>query len=114
MIGNNIKRLIKEKGLTQRQLAVNSECTESAISRYINGKREPNFATLKGITKALGIEADELLKDRPGEKTNFEKIKSMTVEEVSCVLTQLFYEVAQITNAKHYIKNWLQKEEEHG
>lgn len=63
MIGNNIKRLMKENGYTQKQLAIRSGCTEGAISRYVSNEREPKVRILKNIAIALGVTVDELVKD---------------------------------------------------
>lgn len=62
MIGKNIKRLMQDNGYTQKQLAMRSGCTESAISRYISDKREPNVRVLKNLAIALGVTVDELIK----------------------------------------------------
>lgn len=62
MIGNKIKHLMKKNGYTQKQLAMRSECTECAISRYVNNKREPSIKILKNLAIALGVTVDELLK----------------------------------------------------
>ena len=61
MIGDNIKWLMKKIGYTQKQLAINSGCTESAISRYIKNERAPGFNMLKKLSEALGVRVDELL-----------------------------------------------------
>ena len=63
MIGDNIKQLMKENGYTQKQLAVRSQCTESAISRYVNNEREPSIKILKKLAISLGVTVDELIKD---------------------------------------------------
>ena len=47
-------------------------------------------------------------------KTNFDRINNMTIEEAAHELTELFYKVAQNSNAEHYIRNWLQKEADDG
>lgn len=62
MLGENIKRLMKENGYTQKQLAIRSQCTESAISKYVNNEREPNIRILKNLSTALDVTVDELLK----------------------------------------------------
>lgn len=62
MLGENIKRLMKENGYTQKQLAMRSQCTECAISRYVNNEREPSIRILKNLSIALGVTVDELLK----------------------------------------------------
>ena len=63
MIGDNIKRLMKENGYTQKQLAIRSQCTEGAISRYVNNEREPSVKILKNLAISLGVTVDELIKD---------------------------------------------------
>lgn len=64
MLGDNIKRLMKENGYTQKQLAMRSQCTESAISRYVNNEREPSIKILKNLAIALGVTVDELIREK--------------------------------------------------
>ena len=63
MTGDNIRRLMKENGYTQKQLAVRSQCTEAAISRYVNNEREPSVKILKKVAVSLGVTVDQLIKD---------------------------------------------------
>ena len=42
--------------------------------------------------------------------THFDRIKAMSVEEMAEDLTKLFYEVVSYTNAKDYIKQYLESE----
>lgn len=42
-IGKKILRIMKEKGMSQKQLATASGITEAAISKYISGEREPRI-----------------------------------------------------------------------
>jgi transcriptional regulator with XRE-family HTH domain len=70
MLGDNIRRLMKENGYTQNQLAIRADCTESAISYYINNKREPCLRILARIAIALGVSVDTLLEGyETGAKT---------------------------------------------
>lgn len=69
MLGDKIKHLMKKNGYTQKQLAMRSGCTECAISRYINNKREPSIKILKNLAIALGVTVDELLKGERYEST---------------------------------------------
>ena len=62
MIGDNIRRFMKENGYTQKKLAMRSGCTEAAISRYINNEREPSIRILKNLAISLGVSVDELIK----------------------------------------------------
>jgi transcriptional regulator with XRE-family HTH domain len=61
MLGDRIKRLMKDNGYTQKQLAMRSGCTESAISRYVNNERTPRVKILKRLAIALGVTIDELV-----------------------------------------------------
>ena len=64
MLGQNITRLMKENGYTQRQLAMRAGCSECAISRYVNYEREPSIRILKNLAIALGVTVDELISER--------------------------------------------------
>ena len=53
-----IKEILKEKGLTQKDLAQKLDVTEMAVSKVINGS--PNVSTLERVADALGVEVSEL------------------------------------------------------
>ncbi|WWR19604.1 helix-turn-helix domain-containing protein [Lachnospiraceae bacterium JLR.KK009] len=61
-IGENIKRIRQEKGLTQKQLGnlCNPPMADSAIRRYEAGKANPKTETLCKIADALGVPEYEL------------------------------------------------------
>ena len=63
-LGGTIKRLMKENGYTQKQLAMRSGCTESAISRYVRNERTPSIRIMKNLAIALGVTVGELMKRR--------------------------------------------------
>lgn len=60
MIGENIKRLMKENGYTQMELALRSGCKQGSISSYVNNKQMPGMKILKNLAIALGVTVDEL------------------------------------------------------
>ncbi|MFW2490950.1 helix-turn-helix domain-containing protein [Clostridium chromiireducens] len=60
-IGNNIKLLRKNKGLTQKQLADMINVSVVTIQNYENGRREPNMETLQKISNSLGVKLNDLL-----------------------------------------------------
>lgn len=53
-----IKEILKEKGLTQKELAQKMGVAEISLSRSINGA--PTLTTLEKIAAALGVEVSEL------------------------------------------------------
>ncbi len=65
-IGENIKRIRKEKGLTQQQLAELVGIKDSGVRQYESGKYTPRTSRVREIAKALDVqvwEIDESLKD---------------------------------------------------
>ena len=59
-VGENIKRIRKEKGLTQKQLGELCGLADSAIRRYENGGANPKIETKKKIANALGVSVEEI------------------------------------------------------
>lgn len=60
-LGENLKRVRKEKGLTQMQLAVKLESHEQNIGRIERGEINPTASMLFQIAKGLGVELRELV-----------------------------------------------------
>ena len=61
MIGDNIKKLMRMNGYTQKELAMRSGCTETTISKYITGYRTPSIKSLENLAIALGVSIDNLI-----------------------------------------------------
>lgn len=59
-IGENIKKLRKENGLTQKQLGEKCGMADSAIRRYELGKANPKIETLLKIATALNVSIIDL------------------------------------------------------
>lgn len=62
-IGENIKRIRKEKGLTQKQLGARCKpkMADSAIRRYEIGRANPKLVTVERIASALKVPLNTLL-----------------------------------------------------
>ena len=54
-IGDNIKRIRKEKGLTQKQLAKKLGVSQQNLAQYESNKRYPKLATARKIATALDV-----------------------------------------------------------
>ncbi|MFE6973058.1 helix-turn-helix domain-containing protein [Streptomyces sp. NPDC057682] len=63
-IGRRVKKLRKERGLTQRQLA-EPEYTAAYVSTLEAGKVRPSEAALRHIADRLGVAGEELATGRP-------------------------------------------------
>src|SRR5215207_9531912 len=55
-----VRRLRKEKGWTQTELAFYSSLAPSVISQIETGKRNPSAGTLTKLAEALGVEVRDL------------------------------------------------------
>lgn len=60
-IGERLSHLLKQNGMTQRELAKKVNVTEASMSRYIQGARVPRAETLSKIAKNLNTTTDFIL-----------------------------------------------------
>ena len=60
--GRNMKRIRKEKGITQGDISRALKLARSFISNIENGKANPTLATVTRIAKVLQVPPSELLK----------------------------------------------------
>jgi bacteriophage CI repressor helix-turn-helix domain len=82
---SRLGKMIKEKGLTQRELASKVGVTEVSMSRYIKGERVPSGPIVVNIAKELGISVDYLVGTSSVKKrqTNADRIRNMSDEELA-------------------------------
>jgi transcriptional regulator with XRE-family HTH domain len=72
-LGEKIKRMRNQKGLTQEELADRCELTKGYISQLENDLNSPSIATLADILSALGSNLAEFFKEEAEEKIVFSK-----------------------------------------
>lgn len=60
-VGKNIRRIRKEKGLTQSAFAKRLGVTPAMISQYENSSVPPKVKTMENIARQLGVPISELL-----------------------------------------------------
>lgn len=60
-IGERIKQVRTEKGLTQKQLGELSKTSEGTVRQYEIGKRQPRIEQLQAIATALGVHPGVLM-----------------------------------------------------
>ena len=74
-VGENIKKIRKEKGLTQKELGKLCGMSEAQIGQYENGLRNPKMETLEKIANALDISYFELFDiSETTKESNIQKI----------------------------------------
>lgn len=59
--GQRILQLLKDKGWSQKDFAGRVGLTETAVSRYINGEREPKPDVIANMATCLHTSSDYLL-----------------------------------------------------
>ena len=60
-IGTRIGEAMERRELTQASLSRITGLPPSTISRYVNGKRNPNAEVLGKVASALGVSCDYLI-----------------------------------------------------
>lgn len=65
-----IKKLRKEKNLSQLQLALALNMNQNSISRYENGEREADYSTLIKFADFFDVSIDYLLERTDNPKLN--------------------------------------------
>ena len=61
IFANNLIDLLNERGMSQRQLAIDSGVSNAMISEYINRMRMPGIAAVINIAYALDVDISELV-----------------------------------------------------
>ncbi|MBE5058129.1 hypothetical protein AYP97_08045 [Lactobacillus crispatus] len=67
-LGKRIKDLLKTNGITQKDLAERTGCTQAAISHYIKGDRTPRARVMTKIASALNTTSDYLIDGIPQDQ----------------------------------------------
>ncbi|MBD5460967.1 MAG: helix-turn-helix transcriptional regulator [Lachnospiraceae bacterium] len=92
-IGENIKKIRKEKRLTQKQLGKKCGIDEANIRKYELGKQNPKIETIQKIAMALGVAWSTLLEDTTQEVQN-ELVKA----DLKNMIENLIFNIPDIQN----------------
>ena len=65
---DQIKKLISQRGITQRTIAEKLNTTDTTISRYVSGDRTPNLETLVALAEVLNVSLNTLAGVEPPAK----------------------------------------------
>ncbi len=81
-MGNRLRQLRKNKGLTLEQMAVALGTSAVNISRYERGERQPKLETLSKIANYFGVSVPYLLEydDNPGNSLTIADLNSEELE----------------------------------
>lgn len=98
-LGMRISQLLRTRNIQQKELAVQIGITETAMSRYIAGTREPKPEVIANIATALHTTSDFLLGIENND-FNFHQVRriiarnasTMTEQEKKALIDALFGE----------------------
>ena len=77
--GDHLRALIEEQGITQKELAAKLNVAPSTIGSYVQNVREPDFATLKAISKFFNVSIDYLLDNRTDERATHMEVELLRI-----------------------------------
>lgn len=102
-VGNNIKKIRKERNISQKDMAKKLNMPSSTYSNYENNNREPNAATLKKIANILNVDINDLLNistsnNNPSEKYLSDDISTIKVIENLIKLCQFKINFNKLSN----------------
>ena len=99
-VGKNIKKIRKEKNLTQDDLAERLHCTRQTISNYENGKSEPNIELLIEIAGVLDVEVNDLIYGlKKKENRRKQKVGAVMILATAIIMLSV---IALLTPAAEY------------
>lgn len=58
-----VRELMKDAGITQKELSMKSGVSEASLSRYLSGSLKPRMDIIINVAKALGVSPGELTGD---------------------------------------------------
>ena len=62
--------ILKERGITQKELSKMSNITEASLSRYLSGDYVPRIDVVRNIAIALGVSVSYLIGESEGTNNN--------------------------------------------
>ena len=94
-LGETLRNLIEQQGITQKELAIKLAITPSALGNYVHNTREPDYNTLVKIADYFQVSTDCLLGyNTPGQKLTHEEeillhvFRSLTDDQKEIYLEQ--------------------------
>lgn len=97
--GERLLLVLKEKEITQRELAEKININETALSRYVNGSRKPRMDILVNIARALNVSVEYLTGKEEGE-IEFQEVKYVLCRNLSTMSPEQRLELMEILARK--------------
>ena len=82
-LGQKLKKLRADKGLTQKDLAEQLHVTFQTVSKWENDENEPDISTLKELAKLYDVSVDHLISEDEEEAERNEESNVAPAEQVT-------------------------------
>lgn len=97
--GERLLLVLKEKEMTQRELAEKININETALSRYVNGSRKPRMDILVNIARALNVSV-EYLTGKEESEIEFQEVKNVLCRNLYTMSPEQRLELMEILARK--------------
>lgn len=87
LLGERISKMLQKRGIQQKELAEQIGITETAMSRYIAGTREPKPDVIANMATALHTTSDYLL-GIENDAFNYHQVRCMIARNASAMTDQ--------------------------
>ena len=77
--GENLRSLIEERNMTQKELAMQLNIAPSTMGSYVQNTREPDFATLKLLANYFDVSIDYLLDNFTGKVADHQEAELLRI-----------------------------------
>ena len=105
---NKVRKLMTERRMQQRDLAMMSGVTEAAMSRYLAGTRQPKSETLANMATALHTTSNDLLGLEP--PTKVDEVFRLVARNVGSIPQEVRLELIQLLSQAQPGDNTKQRE----
>lgn len=61
LTGIKLATLLRERGMSQKELAEAASLTPASVSRYVNGEREPRALTVAALAEIFGVKPSDII-----------------------------------------------------
>ena len=78
-LGENLRSLIEERDMTQKELAIQLNIAPSTIGSYVQNTREPEFSTLKLLANYFDVSIDYLLDHFTGKTADCQEAELLRI-----------------------------------
>ena len=97
-LGQNLKKVMKEKGMTQEQLAKRINVERSLISKYCTDECTPSLENFKLISESLNVSSDYLLFGKKRDYFELARILSKLTPNERLIIKEVITLLKKIIN----------------